>query len=211
MSYEWYFAKESLVSLAVFYKDVESHIGYTTEPVTIDNVTYAVTGPFNGDGGGISGAELTFQIAVCDLGSAQQLRHLHELRVRRHGREGVLPGAESAAHRRVCAEHGRGGPLVQQRRASKRGSATSTTRRSPSSRAGTGSDVRSLGEETIFDFSTTYQVNDSFGIRFQVNNLTNEPLRISRDNSVDRLGSYDVYGRRALLDFTFKYLKRGKM
>jgi len=48
-------------------------------------------------------------------------------------------------------------------------------------------------------------VNDSFGVRFQVNNLTNEPLRISRDNSVDRLGSYDVYGRRALLDFTFKY------
>jgi hypothetical protein len=28
---------------------------------------------------------------------------------------------------------------------------------------------------------------------------------IWRDNSQDRLGSYDVYGRRALLDFTFKF------
>ena len=46
-----------------------------------------------------------------------------------------------------------------------------------------GSDVRTLGEETILDFSTSYQVNDSFGVRLQVNNLTNEPLRITRDNS----------------------------
>ena len=50
----------------------------------------------------------------------------------------------------------------------------------------TGSDVRTLGEETILDFSTSYQVNDSFGVRLQVNNLTNEPLRITRDNSLDR-------------------------
>ena len=44
-----------------------------------------------------------------------------------------------------------------------------------------------------------------FGVRLQVNNLTNEPLRITRDNNLDRLGSYDIYGRRALLDFTFKF------
>ena len=58
-----------------------------------------------------------------------------------------------------------------------------------------GADVRTLGEESLLDFSTSYQINESFGIRFQVNNLTDEPLRISRDNNTDRLGSYDVYGR----------------
>jgi chemotaxis protein CheC len=35
--------------------------------------------------------------------------------------------------------------------------------------------------------------------------LTDEPLRITRDNNTSRLGSFDVYGRRALLDFTFKF------
>jgi iron complex outermembrane receptor protein len=68
-----------------------------------------------------------------------------------------------------------------------------------------GSDVRTLGEENILDFSTSYQVNQTFGIRLQINNLTDEPLRITRDNNENRLGSYDVYGRRALLDFTFKF------
>jgi iron complex outermembrane receptor protein len=48
-------------------------------------------------------------------------------------------------------------------------------------------------------------VYQTFGIRLQINNLTDEPLRITRDNNENRLGSYDVYGRRALLDFTFKF------
>ena len=43
--------------------------------------------------------------------------------------------------------------------------------------------MRTLGEETILDFSTSYQVNDMFGIRLQINNLTDEPLRITRDNN----------------------------
>ena len=34
-----------------------------------------------------------------------------------------------------------------------------------------GSDVRTLGEETILDFSTSYQVSDAFGVRLQINNL----------------------------------------
>jgi hypothetical protein len=44
-----------------------------------------------------------------------------------------------------------------------------------------------------------------FGMRLQLSNLTDEPLRITRDNNTSRLGSCDVYGRRALLDFTFKF------
>jgi hypothetical protein len=43
------------------------------------------------------------------------------------------------------------------------------------------------------------------GMRFQVNNLTDERSLTTRDNDVHRLGSYDIFGRRALLDFTFKF------
>jgi iron complex outermembrane receptor protein len=68
-----------------------------------------------------------------------------------------------------------------------------------------GSDVRTLGEENILDASLAWQVNETFGVRLQVNNLTDEPLRITRDNDENRLGSYDIYGRRALLDFTVRF------
>jgi iron complex outermembrane recepter protein len=68
-----------------------------------------------------------------------------------------------------------------------------------------GSDVRTLGEERVLDFSTSYQVSDKVGIRLQINNLNDRPVRIWRDNDPNRLGSYNIYGRRALLDFTFKF------
>jgi len=204
VSYEYYFAKESLVSLAVYYKEVESHIGYTTAPVTIEGVTYAVTGPFNGDGGGISGAELTFQSPFAASGPLSNFGIYMNYAYVDTGVKEFYPAPnplpiEGYAQNTAAADlwFNRGG--FEARLGYKYHSPFTII-------AGwAGSDVRSLGEETIFDLSTTYQVNDSFGVRFQVNNLTNEPLRISRDNSVDRLGSYDVYGRRALLDFTFKY------
>ena len=92
VSFEWYFRPEALAAIAVFYKDVDTHIGYDTQPATIDGITYAVTGPFNGEGGPIAGVELTFQTPFAESGALQQLRHLRELRLRRHRREGVLSG-----------------------------------------------------------------------------------------------------------------------
>jgi hypothetical protein len=43
------------------------------------------------------------------------------------------------------------------------------------------------------------------GIRFQVNNLFDEVARIYRDNEPNRLGRYDVHGRRYLVDLTYRY------
>ena len=44
-------------------------------------------------------------------------------------------------------------------------------------------------------------------MRFQVNNLTDEPLRMYRDNQPNRIGRYDEYGRRYLLDLTVQLLR----
>jgi outer membrane receptor protein involved in Fe transport len=68
-----------------------------------------------------------------------------------------------------------------------------------------GADLQSLLSEEVFDFSSSYQLNDGIDLRFQVNNLTDEPLRMYRDGRPDRIGRYDVYGRRYLLDVTFKF------
>jgi iron complex outermembrane recepter protein len=202
VSYEWYFKPEALVSLAVFYKDVDSHIGYTTEPVTIDNVTYAVTGPFNGGGGGITGAEFTFQTPFSgmlkDFGVYMNYAWVDTDVKEFYPANNPLP-IEGYAKDTAALDlwYGRSG--FEARLGYKYHSPFSII-------AGwNGSDIRTLGEESILDFSTSYQVNDHFGVRLQINNLTDEPLRITRDNNDDRLGSYDVYGRRALLDFTFKF------
>ena len=205
VSYEWYFAREALVALAVFYKDVDTHIGYTTEPVIVDGVTYAVTGPFNGEGGGISGAEFTFQTPFGFISDSLRNFGLYmNFAVVDTGVKEFYPATnplpiEGYAQETAAADLWFNAAGWEARLGYKYHSPFSII-------AGwNGSDVRTLGEESILDFSTSYQVNDSFGIRLQVNNLTNEPLRITRDNSADRLGSYDVYGRRAMLDFTFKY------
>ncbi len=57
----------------------------------------------------------------------------------------------------------------------------------------------------MLDFSSSLRIGESMDLRLQVNNLTDEPLRMYRDNQADRIGRYDVYGRRYLLDLTFRF------
>jgi TonB-dependent receptor len=204
VSFEWYFRPEALAALAVFYKDVDTHIGYSTAPVDIDGITYAVTGPFNGEGGGIAGAEFTFQTPFATSGALSNFGiYMNYAYVDTDVKEfypvtNPLP-VEGYAENTAAADLWFANSNVELRLGYKYHTPFSII-------AGwNGSDVRTLGEETILDFSAAWQMNDMFGMRLQVNNLTNEPLRIWRDNNQNRLGSYDVYGRRALLDFTFKF------
>lgn len=67
-----------------------------------------------------------------------------------------------------------------------------------------GADLQTLEDESVLDLSTSYQLSSGLQLRFQVNNLTDEPLRMYRDNESNRIGRYDEYGRRYLLDVTFK-------
>jgi outer membrane receptor protein involved in Fe transport len=68
-----------------------------------------------------------------------------------------------------------------------------------------GADLQSLLSESVVDFSSSLRLTSAMDVRFQVNNLTDEPLRMYRDGDRDRVGRYDVYGRRYLLDVTFKF------
>jgi iron complex outermembrane recepter protein len=204
VSFEWYFRPEALAAIAVFYKDVDTHIGYDTQPVAVDGITYAVTGPFNGEGGPIAGVELTFQTPFAESGILRNFGiYANYAYVDTDVKEfypstNPLP-VEGYAENTAAVDLWYSNSIVEVRLGYKYHTPFSII-------AGwNGSDVRTLGEESILDFSTSWQINDTFGIRAQINNLTDEPLRITRDNSDDRLGSYDVYGRRALLDFTFKF------
>jgi outer membrane receptor protein involved in Fe transport len=59
--------------------------------------------------------------------------------------------------------------------------------------------------ESILGLSMSYQLTEQLGIRAQANNLTNEELRIYRDNNPHRLGRFDEYGPNYLVDFTYSF------
>lgn len=76
LSLEWYFAPESLLSFAVFYKDIDTYIqtvresrtfGSTGLPLSLlppgqdADTVYAVTSPINTDGGPLKGFEISYQ------------------------------------------------------------------------------------------------------------------------------------------------------
>ncbi|MFT6044324.1 MAG: iron complex outermembrane receptor protein [Arenicella sp.] len=81
LSVEWYFAEESLLSATLFYKDIESFItsGQTSEVINGTNLvnddgesvsgsTFTVSRPVNGEGGKLSGIELSYQQPFGDTG-----------------------------------------------------------------------------------------------------------------------------------------------
>jgi len=204
VSYEYYFGEEALFAAAAFYKDVGTHIGYTTVPETIEGITYQITQPNNGDGGGISGMELTFQTPFAQEGFLRNVgiysnyafvdTDVKEF----YPSDNPLPIEGYAKHTAVVDLWFQKSGFEARLGWKYHSPFTIIT-------GWNGSEVRTLGEERILDFSTSWQVTDMFGMRLQLSNLTDEPLRITRDNNTSRLGSFDVYGRRALLDFTFKF------
>lgn len=58
---EWYFAPGSLLNVAAFYKDIESFVTLTTTPQLVDQVTFQVTVPDNGEGATVKGFEIGYR------------------------------------------------------------------------------------------------------------------------------------------------------
>jgi TonB-dependent receptor len=69
-SAEYYFKRDGLVSLALFYKDIQSFIVPnvpTGDTVVVDGTSYVVVGPINGTGGSLWGAEFGVQTSLRDI------------------------------------------------------------------------------------------------------------------------------------------------
>lgn len=58
---EWYFTQDSLLNAAVFYKDIESFVTLVTTPQVVDQVTFQVTVPDNGNGATVKGFEIGYR------------------------------------------------------------------------------------------------------------------------------------------------------
>ncbi|MBY5991729.1 TonB-dependent receptor [Ferrimonas balearica] len=62
--------------------------------------------------------------------------------------------------------------------------------------------VVNFDDETVVDFQTSYQINDHFGVLFQVNNLTDEPTKSYFGNE-NRTGTLQYFGREYFLGVTY--------
>ena len=204
-SAEWYFRPEALIAASYYYKDVSSYIGWKQTPVVYNGITYAVASPTNGGGGYIQGLELTFQTPffflpgpLANFGIYSNYAYvdsdLKEFSPANNPLD-MTGLAKNTATVDLWYAHG---PL-EARLGYKYHSPMTVIY------GWSGADLQTLETEKTLDFSSSYQINDHIGVRFQVNNLTNEALRMYRDNDPNRIGRYDVYGRRFLADVTVKF------
>ena len=177
LSTEWYFADEALFAVALYYKDVDTHIGYSTVPITIDGDVYALSGPANGDGGHIQGVELTFQApfsfvpALSNFGIYSNYAYVDSDIQEFYPSNNPLP-VTGLAENTATLDLWYSGERLEARLGYKYHSEYSLIY------GWTGSDVRTLTPESILGLSLTYRITDNLGIRLQANNLTNEELRI---------------------------------
>ncbi len=204
-SAEWYFRPEALVAASYYYKDVDTYIGWKQTPETYNGITYAVSSPVNGGGGYIQGLELTFQTPFFFLpGPLSKFGVYSNYAYVDSNLKEFQPVTKplsltGLAKDTVTLDLWYANGPIEGRLGYKYHSPMTVIY------GWSGADLQTLESESTFDFSTSYQVTPAIGLRFQVNNLTNERLRMYRDNDPNRLGRYDLYGRRFLMDVTVKF------
>jgi TonB-dependent receptor len=209
VSYEWYFHKESLLAAALFTKSVKSVIGYTQGHETINGRDYLISGPFNGGGGYIDGLELTFQTPFYFWSGLENFGVYSNYAYVSSNLKEFAPVNDPVALSGLARHTGavdlwyNNGPL--ELRLGYKYHSPYTIIYGWNSQA-----ISRLQTENILDASASWQITDRLGMKLQVNNLTNEPLRAYFDNKVNRLankdgsGGYQIYGRRYLLELVCK-------
>jgi TonB-dependent receptor len=205
VSLEWYFHPESLLAASTYYKDVETNIGYKTQVEIINGQSYEITGPFNGNGGKMDGVEFTFQTPFYFLPSAfQHFGVYSNLALANSSIKEFSPTNNPLpqvgfAHTTAEADLWYSYAGLDTRLGYKFHSPYTVIY------GWDASQLTRLESESTLDFSASYNIGTHYGVRFQAANLTDQVSRYYWNNDPNQLARYDHYGRRILLDFTFKY------
>lgn len=204
VSLEWYFHPESLFAVAAYYKDVNSNIGYKSQSEVINGLNYVVTGPFNGSGGKMDGLEFTFQTPFYFVPALQHFGIYSNLALANSNIKEYTPVNNPLpqvgfAHTTAEADLWYSWAGVDTRLAYKYHSPFTVIY------GWDASQLTRLEAESTLDFSASYSWAQHYTVRLQAANLTDQVSRYSWNNDPNQLARFDHYGRRILLDFTFKY------
>jgi iron complex outermembrane receptor protein len=203
-SFEWYFNKESLLSLAFFYKDVKNFVVSTSTNETYDvtqlqsgavvPTTFSVLQPNNGANTTLKGVEAGYQQPFTFLpgwlkgfGALANYTYIDagELKVTDTGSPLPLPGVSKNSYN-VGAYYENatyGARLLYNYR--------SGYVSDPLSFFGDGAFVKGYGQ---LDFSANYNINKSLSATFQIVNVTNAPLVTVNNAGINR--GWELDGRR---------------
>jgi TonB-dependent receptor len=230
-SIEWYFAPESLVSLALFYKDissfvtnVRSDIPFTGNPLGIpDSVAVAACGatlgcdasalwaftvPTNTEGGEVQGFEISYQQPFTFLpGIWSNFGTILNYTSAESGVDYVNSLGENVeADLAGLSDSSYNATLYFDNKVfSARVSAAYRSEYLTTIPGRDGNDVEGTAETMNVDFSTTYNINDNFSVSLEALNLTDEVQDQWVDSIGDRLSFYHHQGRQYFLGARFKY------
>ena len=197
LSFEWYFADEGLLSATIFYKDISSFVvnGTVSEVITGTNLidddgnnvsgsTFVVSRPTNGDGGELTGLELSYQQPFGDTGfgtlvNATLTDSQGTFDVQGEEVISSLSGQSDATYNIIAyyEKHGASVRLAFSHRDEYRNGFSSV----PGSR--TPFFVRDRDQ---LDISASYHISEDLTLSFDVLNVTGEDQRDRRDAGLVR-------------------------
>ena len=208
LSYEWYFAPESLAAATVYYKKIDDYIGYTSFDLEFrDGRGFDIYGPKNEQEGYIRGAELTFQAPFTSLlpkalkgvsaGIYSNYAYAHSNIKELYPADNPYPLAGLAKHTAAVDLWFWRQPF-DLRFGWKYHSAFTT------GFGWDGSELNTLDAEMNVNASLAYLINDNLTLRVQGYNLMNERARITRNNNEHDLRRFDKYGRTYFFGVSWK-------
>jgi len=201
LGFEYYWSEKHAFSASTFFKDLTTHIGSATEPMTVDGVVYQFTGPVNGDGGQIKGLELMYQQALDMLPEPFDGLGFYANYSLTDSNVYEFVPADNPMPLGGLSKHV--GSLTLWYYKAGYDAKVSYNYRSANTRVGswTPSEITRAGAEATIDASLSYEVTENFKVMLQGQNLTNEPAFTYFDNDPSRPANYTEWGRRFLVGF----------
>jgi TonB-dependent receptor len=207
ISYENYFHKDGLLAIHPYYKLISNYIGYDTETIRLPGISGPVTftSPYNdAKSGNLEGLELTFQTPFFFIPGMDNFGIYSNGSMVRSNIHENSPMGNPFPMNGVAKETGTFDVYYSdgtwESRIGLKYHSTFTILYSWD-----GSGLTAIKPETTLDFSGSWNINKAASVRFQAGNLLDTPLRTYFYNNPSMSSRTDFYGRRFLMDFTYKY------
>jgi iron complex outermembrane receptor protein len=225
LSFEWYFAEEALVALALFRKDIDSFV--VNEPTIVswaslglpdsllDNVpaepymNFELRRPVNGKGGKLEGFEIQYQQPFTFLPGPGWLRNfgtiLNYTNVESKVNFGTAAAPEILNLVGLSEQSANATLYYDNDTFSARVSVAYRDSFLRNASARVPNDIDFTDESTYLDFSTSYKVNDHFKVSVEALNLTDEYRTDLVDSTAERVDNYLHTGRQYYLGLQYTY------
>jgi iron complex outermembrane receptor protein len=200
--HDWYFAKDSLLSIGAFYKNVKTYVGLQSYETTIAGTPAKITRPINGTGGRIDGIELVYQQPFTFLPSPFKDFGLFANYSYVESNIKELQPVDNPVNMNGLTKHNFSANLWYQNNGfeGRLGYSyhSAFTRQVDYASDPTGTEKAS----GWWNLGLSQKVGKNQEIKFQVDNLTNAKLQTYNQNQTFNWGKYQEFGRRYLLSWS---------